>query len=59
MLRLFNRKKQAVKKRRSRTWTIDPKKTNLNIIVKKAKTAQHVPLGYTRNSSRRKSPRLI
>ena len=43
MLRFWSRKGKAVKKWRSRAWSIDPKKTNLTILVKKEKNAQHVP----------------
>ena len=32
MKRLLNRKKQAIKKWRSRAWTINPKKTKITII---------------------------
>ncbi len=43
MLKLFNRRGKAVKKWRLRAWTIDPKKTNLTIVVRKTKLSQHVP----------------
>jgi hypothetical protein len=43
MLRLFRRKGKAVKNWRSRAWVIDPKKTNLTIVVKKEKLSKHVP----------------
>jgi hypothetical protein len=43
MPRFWNRKGKAVKKWRSRAWSIDPKETNLTIIVKKDKFSQHVP----------------
>jgi len=43
MLRLFKRKGKAVKKWRSKAWSIDPKKTNLTIILKKEKLSQQVP----------------
>jgi hypothetical protein len=43
MPRFWNRKGKAVKKWRSRAWSIDPKETNLTIIVKKEKLSQHVP----------------
>jgi hypothetical protein len=49
MLRLFSRKGKAVKKWRSRAWSIDPKKTNLTIVVEKTKFSQHVsPWLYTK-----------
>lgn len=43
MLRLWSRKGKAVKAWRSRAWVIDPKKTNLTIVVRKEKPSQHVP----------------
>jgi len=43
MLRLWNRKGNAVKKWRSRAWSIDPKKTNLTIVIKKKHLSQHIP----------------
>ncbi|MBN1358901.1 hypothetical protein JW988_09065 [Candidatus Bathyarchaeota archaeon] len=43
MLRFWKRKGKAVKKWRSRAWSIDPNKTNLTILVKKEKHCQHVP----------------
>ena len=44
MLRFWIKKSKAVKKWRSRAWSIDPNKTNLTIVVKKEKLSQHVPL---------------
>jgi hypothetical protein len=43
LLKLFNRRGQAVKKWRSRAWSIDPKKTNLVIVVNEANLSQHAP----------------
>jgi hypothetical protein len=43
MLRFWRKKGKAVKKWRSRAWSIDPKKTNLIIVVKKEQLSQHVP----------------
>jgi activator of HSP90 ATPase len=43
VLRLWNRKGKAVKKWRSRAWSIDPNKTNLTIVTRKEKLSQHVP----------------
>ena len=43
MLKLWNGKGKAVKKWRSRAWSIDLNKTNLTIVVKKEKLSQHVP----------------
>ncbi|MCW4053539.1 MAG: hypothetical protein NWE84_01280 [Candidatus Bathyarchaeota archaeon] len=43
MLRFWSKKGKAVKKWRSRAWSIDPNKTNLTIVVKKEKGYQHVP----------------
>lgn len=42
-MKLFSRKSKAVKKWRSRAWSIDPNKTNLTIVVKKEKLSQHIP----------------
>ncbi|MBT0158554.1 hypothetical protein G4O51_01055 [Candidatus Bathyarchaeota archaeon A05DMB-2] len=42
MLKLFSRKSKAVKKWRSRAWSIDPKKTSLTIIRNKENFG-HVP----------------
>ncbi|MCW4047220.1 MAG: hypothetical protein NWE99_06625 [Candidatus Bathyarchaeota archaeon] len=42
MLKLFTRKSRAVKKWRSRAWSIDPKKTNLTIISNQENFG-HVP----------------
>jgi len=43
MLRLWGRKSKAVKKWRSRAWSIDPNNTHLTIVVKKATLSQRVP----------------
>ena len=43
MLGVWNRKGKAVKKWRSRAWSIDPNKTNLTIIVGKKMLSRHVP----------------
>jgi hypothetical protein len=45
MLRIWNRKGKAVKKWRSRAWSIDLNKTNLTIVVGKEKVSRHVPPG--------------
>ena len=42
-MKLFHRKSKAVKKWRSRAWSIDPNKTNLTFEVKAIKLSQHVP----------------
>jgi hypothetical protein len=42
-MRFWGGKDKAVKKWRSRAWSIDPKKTRLTIIVKKETLSQHVP----------------
>jgi len=43
VLKFWKRKSKAVKKWRSRAWSINPNKTTLTIITKKEKRAQHVP----------------
>jgi hypothetical protein len=40
----LEQKRQSRKKKwRSRAWSIDPNRTNLTILVKEEKRAQHVP----------------
>jgi hypothetical protein len=43
VLKFWNKKGKAVKKWRSRAWSIDPHETNLTIVAKKDKFSQHVP----------------
>ena len=57
MLKLWNGKGKAVKKWRSRAWSIDPNKTNLTIVWLRRKSSRSTfPLGYTRSGFYLKSP---
>jgi hypothetical protein len=47
MLRLWNRKGNAVKKWRSRAWSIDPKVTNLTIIKSEATEPENLELTHS------------
>jgi len=43
VLRFWSRKGKAVKKWRSRAWSIDTNRTKLTIVVRKEKVSRHIP----------------
>ena len=59
MLRFWNRKGKAVKKWRSRAWSIDPKVTNLTIVKKEPEKLENIGTADSNMSFNLDFPRLL